>query len=199
MQRSETEFAGPDFAWPEGSAPRIETRRLVLDLLSPAALRAIAEGRLDEASRPTGCDLTGFPEAERDIAAIRLKDLEADPAYLPWSLRLMRLKPELRFVGYFNFHTRPDPTYLREIAPGAVEFGYFVAPDFRRRGLAEETARGMMDWAAGTHGIHHFVISVSPGNAPSVAMARKLGFARIGGHMDEEDGYEDILSLMRPG
>jgi hypothetical protein len=26
-------------------------------------------------------------------------------------------------------------------------------------------------------------------------MARKLGFARIGGHIDQEDGYEDILAL----
>lgn len=183
---------------PDECAPRIETRRLALDLLSPAALRAIAEGQLAEASRLTGCDLTGFPEAERAIAAIRVKDLAADPAYLPWSLRLMRLKPELLFVGYFNFHTRPDPTYLRELAPGAVEFGYFVAPEFRRRGFAEETARAMMGWAAGAHRVDHFVISVSPDNAPSVAMARKLGFARIGGHMDEEDGYEDILSRTWP-
>ena len=29
----------------------------------------------------------------------------------------------------------------------------------------------------------------------SVAMARKLGFVRIGSHVDEEDGYEDILAL----
>jgi [ribosomal protein S5]-alanine N-acetyltransferase len=184
-----------DLALPEHSAPRIETRRLSLELLAPAALRAIAEGRLDEASRLTGCDLTAFPEAERGIAAIRLKDLAADPDYLSWSLRLLRLKPDLRFAGYFNFHTRPDPDYLRALAPGAVELGYYVLPEFRRRGLAEEMALGMMDWAARTHGIGRFVVSISPGNAPSVAMARKLGFARIGGHVDETDGYEDILSL----
>jgi RimJ/RimL family protein N-acetyltransferase len=53
----------------------------------------------------------------------------------------------------------------------------------------------MMDWAARMYGIGRFVVSIGPGNAPSVAMARKLGFARIGGHMDETDGYEDILSL----
>jgi RimJ/RimL family protein N-acetyltransferase len=176
-------------------AQRIETQRLALDLLAPPALQAIAEGRLDEASRLAQCDLTGFPEAERGIAAIRLKDLAADPDYMSWSLRLLRLKPDLRFAGYFNFHTRPDPDYLRELAPGAVELGYYVLPDFRRRGLAEETALGMMDWAARAHGIGRFVVSISPKNVPSVAMARKLGFTRIGGHMDETDGYEDILSL----
>jgi RimJ/RimL family protein N-acetyltransferase len=179
----------------DGAAQRIETQRLSLELLAPPALRAIAEGRLDEASEITGCDLASFPEEERGIAAIRFKDLAADPGYLPWSLRLLRLKPDLRFAGYFNFHTRPDPDYLRALAPGAVEFGYFVLPGFRRRGLAEETALGMMDWAARRHGIDRFVVSVSPDNAPSVAMARKLGFARIGSHIDETDGYEDILSL----
>ena len=176
---------------------QVETRRLSLQLLPPAALRAIADDRLDEATRITGCDLSTFPDAERGIAAIRLKDLEADAGYLPWSLRLMRLKPDLRFAGYFNFHTRPDPDYLRELAPGAVELGYFVSPEFRRRGLAQEMALGMMDWAARAHGVGRFVVSISPDNAASVAMARKLGFTRIGGHMDEADGYEDILSLER--
>lgn len=193
----EMQAAAADFAWPKDSAPRIETPRLALDLLSPAALQAVAEGRLDEASRLAGCDLTGFPEAERDIAAIRFKDLAADPGYLSWSLRLLRLKPDLRFAGHFNFHTRPDPDYLRELAPGAVELGYYVLPEFRRLGLAEETARGMIDWAARTHGVGRFIVSISPENTPSVAMARKLGFTRIGGHMDETDGYEDILSLTR--
>jgi RimJ/RimL family protein N-acetyltransferase len=141
--------------------------------------------------------LTAFPAAERGIAAIRLGDLAADPDYLPWSLRAMRLKPDLRFVGYFNFHTRPAPDYLRELAPGAVEFGYFVLPELRRRGFAEEAALGMMDWAARSHGIARFVASISPENTPSVAMARKLGFTRIGGHIDDTDGYEDILLLTR--
>lgn len=176
----------------------VETPRLSMQLLSPDVLRAIANGDLATAARLAGCDFSGYPEAERSIAAIRLRDLEADPCYGPWSLRALRLKPDLRFVGHFNFHTRPDPEYLRDLAPGAVELGYFVLAEFRRRGIAEEAALGMMNWAAETHGIRRFVVSISPENAPSVAMARKLGFARIGGHVDEEDGYEDILALARP-
>lgn len=176
----------------------IETPRLRLRLLAPVALAAIAEGRLDDASGSAGYDLTGFPEAERGIAGIRLRDLAADPAYLPWSLRVLLLKPDLRLAGHFNFHSRPDPDYLRDIAPGAVELGYTVLPEFRRRGLAEEAVRAMMDWAARRHGVHRFVVSVSPANLASVTMARKLGFARVGGHVDAEDGYEDILALAWP-
>lgn len=127
---------------------RIGTGRLALIALPAEALGAIAEGRMDLAGARAGCDLSGFPAEEREIARIRLADLALDPEYLPWSLRAICLKPELRCVGHFNFHSRPDPAYLRDLAPGAVELGYYILPEFRRRGLAEEAARAMMDWAA---------------------------------------------------
>ncbi len=176
----------------------IETPRLILRTLPPAALAALTIGDRAQASRLTECDLAGFPDDQLSIAGVRLKDLQADPDYLPWSLRVMALKPSLRFAGHFNFHTKPNADYLKELAPGAVEMGYFVLPEFRRQGLAEEAVLGMMDWAARIHNVARFVVSISPDNAPSVAMARKLGFARIGGHIDEEDGYEDILARDGP-
>jgi RimJ/RimL family protein N-acetyltransferase len=172
----------------------IETPRLVLRTLPPSALAALVAGDRPDASRPAGCDLGSFPDEERAIAAVRLDDLTADPAYLPWSLRAMALKPSLDFVGHVNFHSKPGADYLKELAPGAVELGYFVMPAYRRRGFAEEAALGMIEWAARVHGIGRFVVSISPENAASVAMARKLGFARIGSHIDEKDGYEDILA-----
>ena len=173
----------------------IETSRLILRTLPPAALAALVAGDRGEASRIAGCDLRDFPDEETGIVDMRLKDLTEDSGYLPWSLRAMALKPGLAFVGYFNFHTRPGADYLQELAPGAVEFGYFVMPERRRQGFAEEAVLGMMDWARRTHAIQRFVVSISPDNAPSVAMAAKLGFARIGSHIDEIDGYEDILAL----
>lgn len=183
---------------PQPNWVRVTTPRLVLVALPATALRAVAEGRLDTAGRIAGCDLGAFPEDEREIAAIRCRDLEQDSGYLPWSLRAICLKPELRLVGHFNFHTKPDPDYLRELAPGAVEFGYYILPEFRRRGLAEEAARGMMDWAAKSFGVRRFVVSIGPTNTASMAMAAKLGFTRIGGHIDDVDGYEDILALSWP-
>lgn len=172
----------------------IETPRLILRTLPPAALAALVNDDRAEASRRAGCALEQFPDEERPIAGTRLKDLAADPSYLPWSLRAIVLKAGLAFVGHCNFHSKPGAEYLKDLAPGAVELGYFVMPAFRRRGFAEEAALGMMDWAARLHGINRFVISISPDNSASVAMARKLGFARIGGHVDDQDGYEDILA-----
>jgi RimJ/RimL family protein N-acetyltransferase len=172
----------------------IETPRLVLRALSQAALAALLAGDRAEASRLAACDLADFPNEERAIAALRLNDLMADPDYLPWSLRAMLLKPGGALVGHCNFHSKPGAQYLAKVAPGAVELGYFVLPAFRRRGFAEEAALGLMGWAGREHGVHRFVISIGPQNTASVAMARKLGFTRIGSHMDEQDGYEDILA-----
>ena len=172
----------------------IETPRLIMRTLPPATLAALVAGDRAEASRHAGCDLSAFPDEESGIAGVRLKDLADDPAYLPWSLRAMALKPGLGFVGHFNFHTKPGADYLKELAPGAVELGYFVMPAWRRQGFAEEAALAMMDWATRVHGISQFVVSISPDNAPSVAMAQKLGFSRIGSHIDDLDGYEDILA-----
>ena len=176
----------------------VETPRLLLRTLPAPALAALVAGDRAEASRLTQCDLSNFPDDQLSIVAVRLKDLSDDADYLPWSLRVMALKPSLRFVGHFNFHSKPNADYLKELAPGAVEMGYFVLPEFRRQGLAEEAALGMMDWTARIHGVTRIVVSISPKNGPSVAMARKLGFARIGSHIDEEDGYEDILARETP-
>jgi RimJ/RimL family protein N-acetyltransferase len=171
----------------------IETPRLALRILPEAALAALVAGEMTEASRIAGCDLRDFPAEERAIAKLRLQDVGKDPAYLPWSLRAILLKPQLTLVGHFNFHTRPDPPYLRDLAPGGVELGYSIFPAYRRRGFAAEAALGMMGWA-NRRGVTRFVVSISPENAASVAMARKLGFGKIGSHVDEEDGYEDILA-----
>jgi [ribosomal protein S5]-alanine N-acetyltransferase len=39
-------------------------------------------------------------------------------------------------------------------------------------------------------GVHRFVASVAPENEPSLAIVRRLGFAEVGRHWDDEDGEE---------
>ena len=98
-------------------------------------------------------------------------------------------------VGYIGFHTPPAPQYLRHLSPNGVEFGYTVFPEHRRKRIAWEASQALMQWAAASHGITAFVVSVSPGNTPSLNLISKLGFRRIGSHIDEEDGPEDIFEL----
>ena len=50
-----------------------------------------------------------------------------------------------------------------------------------------------MRWAAEQPDVTCFVLSISPENAASLALAQKLGFVRIGEQMDEVDGLEWIF------
>jgi RimJ/RimL family protein N-acetyltransferase len=50
-----------------------------------------------------------------------------------------------------------------------------------------------MRWAHQIHGVTRFVLSIRPDNIASQALAAGLGFVRIGSHIDEVDGLEEIL------
>jgi RimJ/RimL family protein N-acetyltransferase len=52
-----------------------------------------------------------------------------------------------------------------------------------------------MRWAYDHHEITEFVVSISPNNIPSLRLAKSLGFERVGSHIDEVDGLEDIFRI----
>src|SRR4051812_33716175 len=123
----------------------------------------------------------------------RLGELRANPALEPWLLRGMIRRHDRTMVGRIGFHTAPDPEYLAP-AGGGIELGYVVFSGHRRRGYAREAITGMMGWAHAEHRVSRFVLSISPSNIPSLALAAHLGFTRIGSHMDEEDGPEEVFA-----
>ena len=95
-------------------------------------------------------------------------------------------------IGNVGFHGEPGVNAAD--AERALEIGYSIQPEHRRRGYATEAVEGMLAWARG-QGIRHFVASVAPDNAPSLAIIRKLGFVRTGEHIDPEDGLEHVFEL----
>lgn len=178
-----------------------------LDLISmtPAFLEAALRGDASAAEATLGLVIPSAWYEKRGLMEMRLDQLRQDPALQPWLVRAMGLRgPRMpapgtvAMVGHIGFHTGPNPEYLRDLAPDAVEIGYSVFPPYRRRGYAREAAQALMDWAHREQGISRFVVSISPQNAPSLALARGFGFQRIGSHMDEVDGPEDIFELRVP-
>jgi RimJ/RimL family protein N-acetyltransferase len=168
------------------------TPRLILRGMSVAFLEASLRGDVEQAQSLLGLAPPRAWFSQKRLMAMRRDDCCSDPAYLPWSVRAIGLRATGEMIGHIGFHSRPDPPYLRELAPGAVELGYSVAAAHRRQGYATEAICGMMTWAATEHAVERFVVSISPANVASTALAAKLGFVRIGGHEDEIDGYEDI-------
>ena len=171
----------------------IHSERLDLVPLTPGFLRAMLRHDLAEAER-----ILGFPLPEglldsTDVMALRLEQLEANPTLQPWLLRALVLREQRVAVGHIGFHTAPGADYLRPYAPGGVEFGFTVYAPFLRQGYAREASMALMHWAHQVHGVTRFVMTIRPDNVPSQALAAWLGFVRIGSHIDEVDGLEDIL------
>jgi RimJ/RimL family protein N-acetyltransferase len=174
-------------------ADRIRTNRLDLVSMTPEFLEASLRGDREQAERLITAIVPEGLENAGSWARRRLDQLRKDPTLQPWLLRAMVLRSESRMVGHIGFHARPGEKYLDELAPGGVEFGYTVFETWRRRGYAGEASEGLMDWAHRLHGVTRFVVSISPTNLASLALARRLDFQRIGSHVDDEDGPEDIF------
>jgi ribosomal-protein-alanine N-acetyltransferase len=179
----------------DDSSSTIASLRLDLILMHSDFLRASLAGDRPAAERLLGRSIPPDWYEKRAIMEMRLTDLQEDPSLQPWLLRAMVLREEGLMVGHIGCHGAPDAAYLRDIAPGALEFGYTVFPEFRRRGYAREAARALMRWAHQEQQVSRFILSIRPDNLPSLCLARQFGFQRIGSHVDEVDGLEDIYEL----
>jgi ribosomal-protein-alanine N-acetyltransferase len=168
--------------------------RLMLRLIPPAALQKTVEGDIAAVAQLTGLSISQEWTEVAPLAKRRLSQLEADPDYLPWSIRALALRDTRHVVGYVNFHAAPGSDEIAHYAPKAVELGYTVNAPHRRRGYGGEAVRLLIAWAR-TRGADAFVFSISPHNRASLALVARLGAVKVGSHIDEEDGPEDEYLL----
>ena len=169
------------------SAP-VQTPRLTLVPLSPPLVAALVEGDLARARTlaPFPVEATTFAD-DGYVLRLRHAQLSADPTEEPWLYRAAVAKDSGRVVGRIGFHAPPDPD-------GTVEVGYAVATERRRQGLALEMCRVLLAWGA-ENGARRVLASVRPDNAGSLAVVRRLGFAKTGEEVDEVDGLEWVHTL----
>ena len=80
-----------------------------------------------------------------------------------------------------------------------IEVGWHLHPDSWGHGYATEAARGAVERGLAA-GLDEIYAVVSPGNAASMAVARRLGMASIGRHTNWYGGEElETFVLRRPG
>lgn len=164
----------------------ITSHRLQLVSLSPEVMDALLAGT-SEIGPPSG-----WPD-EHDASFLRLRrdQMLREPERQEWGVRAVLL--DAAMIGHAGFHGPPGVNGPK--AEDAVELGYTIFEPWRGRGYATEAARALMRWARDTHGIRRFIASVAPGNEPSLAIVRKLGFVQTGTQWDEEDGEELVFEL----
>ena len=173
----------------------IISERLDLISMTPAFLSASLASERIIAEQFIGVSIAPEWFAEQWLMKLRLDDVNRNPAYQPWSLRAVVLRERHLIIGHIGFHSLPDPDYLAPIAPGGVEFGYTIYPEFRKNGYALEASQAMIHWAHQTQCVTRFVLSISPNNVPSQRIAERLGFKIVGSQMDDKDGPENIYCL----
>lgn len=172
----------------------IATPRLILRLVPLAGLAATAARDVGAASRVISPTLNSEWFDMDWVAGLRQRQWQDDAQYAPWSIRAITLKSTGEVVGSINCHDRPKPFRYNDAEGLAVELGYTLFSSWRRMGYASEAFAAIAAFAAKSD-VRWIVLSISPDNEPSQALAKKMGAYKVGSHIDEIDGPEDILLL----
>ena len=114
----------------------------------------------------------------RDLLHTYAVQLEGDPELFGWGIWLILHPVQRTLVGDIGFKGKPDH--------GAVEIGYAIVPEHRRRGYASEAAGALAGWALSQPSVTRVLGSCDRNNEPSIRVLRKLGMQPAG-----EDG--DLL------
>jgi [ribosomal protein S5]-alanine N-acetyltransferase len=180
-----------DAGYPDRAASGGKSVRFVE--LSSAAMTALLDGNLAEASRAAGLALTPYfltDDALR-LWRLRVSQIAADPGSARWVARAAVAEPEGVVVGHAGFHGPPDES-------GMVEVAYSVDPACRRRGYARAMLRELLRRAATEPGVSTVRATISPDNVASLATISGFGFTEVGEQWDEEDGRELIFEVAVP-
>jgi RimJ/RimL family protein N-acetyltransferase len=172
--------------------PMILTNRLELISLSIECLQAMLVGDYAKAAITGGFNVSSNCSLLRHSSINRrLNLISMDPGQHPWMYRAIVRKDDNLMVGHISFHHKvPDPDLL-EYSGNAVELGYAIEVDQRRKGYAKESVLAMMNWA-NKREVTAFVLSISPQNLPSLRLAESIGYRKISERIDDTDGLEYV-------
>ncbi len=182
----------PQSGTPSAAPPTIHTPRLDLVPIDPSAIQFLLKGERQDAEHAQGLTLPDtFPTPDEldGFLPIQLHRMRARPDRRGWTARFMVTRAG-DVIGHCGFHGAPE-----EI--GRAEIGYTVFEPHRGRGFAKEAAGALVAWAF-EQGEKQVYASVSPDNAPSLAVVRSLGFTQVGTQEDEVDGLELVFRREQP-
>lgn len=115
---------------------------------------------------------------------------EADP-FSARQLRMIATDPEGQQIGI---------TDLYEISPlhRNAFVGFYILPQFRRKGLGVDLLNMLADYASGFLGIKMLGARIPESNIPSVEVFRKAGFTKSGclpDWLSQKDGKRESLFI----
>ncbi|NKE57538.1 GNAT family N-acetyltransferase [Lentzea sp. PSKA42] len=115
----------------------------------------------------------GFADAAKDLESARtLLQGYADKAATDTG-RIYGIWLDDKLVGGVLFR-------VMDVPQGRAEVGCWLEPSATGRGLVTRAAKVLIGWAIRERGMHRVEWLVSSRNAPSIAVARRLGMTRDG-------------------
>ncbi|MEV8597994.1 GNAT family N-acetyltransferase [Streptomyces sp. NPDC052012] len=166
--RGELPGREPVTGWQWSNNPVLETERLTLEGVTPAAATDLAVGG------DGGFEwvASGPFEGTREGAGIMWKQYEEGVFRPEWTMYVLVRREDDRAVGAMGFHGAPDDT-------GRVEIGYDLAEDARGQGYATEALRALAAWALEQDGVRKVAAVVERGNVPSQKVVARAGFTQV--------------------
>jgi RimJ/RimL family protein N-acetyltransferase len=171
----------------------LETQRLRLRALDLDALQAWVDadaGRLQAATEVVFAEPVGTPPLFGEDLPMFRDRMSETPDELGWWVWLISDLETRKALGVCGLGGRPGPD-------GVVVVGYAVYRGLEGRGYATEAARAVVAWALGHRTVSRVRATVPTGNLASVAVARKLGMARVGTDVLPEVGEVAVYELGR--
>lgn len=107
--------------------------------------------------------------------------LKRDPASYQWGFYFFVHAQDGALIGEGGFKGAPD-------AEGVVEIGYAIVPEYRRRGLAYEAARGLTDFAFLHPEVKVVQAHTLKDGTASIRVLEKLGMKLVGTAQDPDEG-----------
>lgn len=125
-------------------------------------------------------DWLGF-EAAKEAMPYSYEYLKAHPSAQDWWTYLIIHTADNVLIGLGGFRGEADEH-------GMVEIGYSIASGYRRRGLATEAARAMVDYAFSHPHVERVDAHTLPEKNGSVRVLEKIGMKYAGAVNDPDDG-----------
>jgi ribosomal-protein-alanine N-acetyltransferase len=148
--------------------PVLETDRLLLRCITPDDAAQLFVLRSDQKIMQY-LDREPFKSIEEATEFIQqkvLNSLESNDGIL-WVIELKSEPGKL--IGTTGFW-RLDKAHYR------AEIGYMLHSDYWQKGIMKEAVNISIDWAFTKTAIHSIEANINPGNAPSAALLKSVGF-----------------------
>ena len=163
---------------------RFETKRLICQSLSLEDYKEFEAGREPK--------WEGFSNPYKHLVegpsplVHRIPRVKNDPSFA--EIGLVLAISDGVIIGSAGFHDFPDEN-------GMIEIGFGIVPERQRNGYGLELLHGMWKEISQDEDVKILRYTVSPENAASMHIIKKLGFDLVGEQIDEEDGLELIYEM----